>query len=68
MMFNMPNHVTIAHAVKCSNSNLNAEQRRTSAENAYNAYDFSVGKMYPERNVLPDSVLYAIKRNDGEIY
>ena len=67
-MFNMPNHVTIAHAVKCSNSNLNAEQRTTSAENAYNAYDFSVGKMYPERNVLPENVVYAIKRNESTTY
>ena len=63
-MFNMPKHREIATAKKRNNSNLNAEQRETAVINAYSAFDNSIGKMYPERNNLPQGVKDAIRYSE----
>ena len=67
-MFNMPNHVAIASAIKYRDSSTNAEQRQTADINAYNAYDNNIGKMYPERNNLPQGVKDAIRYSDRNTY
>ena len=64
MPFTMPTKRAIAHY----DHTRNAEQRTTNATNAYNRFDSSVGKMYPERSSLPQGVKDAIKRQDGVTY
>ena len=67
-MFNMPNHVAIASAIKYRDSNTNAEQRQTADINTYGAFDNNIGKMYPERDNLPQGVKDAIRYSESTTY
>ena len=64
MSFNMP----VNRIIKHYDHQRNAEQRTTSATNAFNRCDTSVTKMYPDKFDLPQSVLCAIKYQDGNTY
>ena len=66
-MFTMPNHTRIT-APTYYNRTRNAEQRETAGINTYGAFDHSVGKMYPERNNLPQGVKDAIRYSDRNTY
>ena len=66
-MFTMPNHITIQTKAYYDRTR-NAEQRETTATNAYNAYDSNVSKMYPERNNLPQGIKDAIRYSQTNTY
>ena len=64
MSFNMP----VNRIIKHYDHTRNAEQRTTSATNAFNRCDTSVTKMYPDKFNLPENVLFAISRQDDDKY
>ena len=64
MSFNMP----VNRIIKHYDHTRNAEQRTTSATNAFNRCDASATKMYPDKFNLPQSVLCAIKYSDSDTY
>ena len=67
MPYTMPNHITIL-AKSYYDHARNAEQRASTAENTFNRYDSSIGKMYPERSGLPQGVKDAIRYSQSTTY
>lgn len=64
----MPFTMPVNRAIKHYDKTRNAEQRTMPSMNLYSVYDGDIGKMYPERNNLPQGVKDAIRYSERNTY